>query len=428
MKIKIKEIKLDKDYKRVRKDFGNIEELAESIREHGLLHPIVVDKTDDGYILIAGERRLRACVLLGYDEIEATTFNDVGLEERKIMELEENVKRKDISWPEQVEALRQIHEIRQKQHGTFEGGSVSTGWSMKDTAEEIGSSVAKVCKDLQLADIIRKRPDIAKQIERLPKSAALKTANRIIEAEKMKKLVEEKKINIDADFLLGDCVDLIKRIDDESIDCLITDPPFGIANAASMGKGGATSVMYYNATQTNVSDKETVLKTLRALFQQLRRKLKRGAHIYVFTGMGEMYWKTLEILRANGFIVDDLPLIWNKKRPTTIAKDYHYTSSYEAILFGHNQQMMRPLVKPVMNLFSFANPHNRIHPFQKPYELLEVFINNSTNVGETIIDPFAGSGSTLAAAIRLKRKAIGFEIDEANYGKALKFIAEETKE
>lgn len=58
---------------------------------------------------------------------------------------------------------------------------------------------------------------------------------------------------------------------------------------------------------------------------------------------------------------------------------------------------------------------NKLHPTEKPTELLKFYINNSSNVGDLICDPFAGSGSTLLAAKELDRKYIGYEIDEIYY-------------
>ena len=107
-----------------------------------------------------------------------------------------------------------------------------------------------------------------------------------------------------------------------------------------------------------------------------------------------------------------------------IAKDIHYVSSYEAVLFGYKPPMKRILRKPINNviLISSIAPQKRIHPLQKPFELLKIFIENSSHVGELILDPFAGSASTLIASSRLKRSAIGYEIDSNNYLRAQNFM------
>ena len=67
------------------------------------------------------------------------------------------------------------------------------------------------------------------------------------------------------------------------------------------------------------------------------------------------------------------------------------------------------------NIYSARNPRDKAHPTEKPVELMEHYILNSTEPGETVFDPFAGSGSTLVAAARNGRKWIGCEIDPEYY-------------
>jgi len=108
-KIKIQDIKIEN---RIRKDYGNIEELAQSIKEHGLLQPIVI--TPDN-ILIAGERRLKAVTLLGAEEISAIIKTAIDREEQLLCEIEENEKRKEFTPSERVTyglELEQIERIK----------------------------------------------------------------------------------------------------------------------------------------------------------------------------------------------------------------------------------------------------------------------------------------------------------------------------
>ncbi len=79
---------------RRREDLGDIAGLAASIKRYGLLHPIVVD---DESALIAGERRLRACESLEWNEIEVKRLRDTTEAERREIELEENLRRKDLT-------------------------------------------------------------------------------------------------------------------------------------------------------------------------------------------------------------------------------------------------------------------------------------------------------------------------------------------
>lgn len=94
---------------RQRKELTGINELAESIRSIGLIHPIVV--TPDG-VLVAGERRLRAHQELGLTHISVQFTTDIPREELEAIELEENVKRKALNWKEEVFAVARLHELK----------------------------------------------------------------------------------------------------------------------------------------------------------------------------------------------------------------------------------------------------------------------------------------------------------------------------
>lgn len=93
---------------RIRKDFGNLEELAQDIKENGLINPPVV--TPD-YVLIAGERRLRACKLLGYRQIEVRVMTVNDYEHQLKLEISENENRKEFTFSERVEWARRLEEI-----------------------------------------------------------------------------------------------------------------------------------------------------------------------------------------------------------------------------------------------------------------------------------------------------------------------------
>ncbi len=433
MKIPIKTIKIEKSNdpsSRARTDFGDIERLILSIKEHGFLHPLLVAKlhepqNDYEYVLICGERRLRAAVLAGLADVPVTMREDVTALERKAMELEENLIRKDFTWPEENECLLQLHELRQQIYGPATHAPNNEGWGARQTAEILGRSLGAIGGDLKLAQDLRDRPDLRKKVINIPKAAARKIVNQTIEAEKLRVLVDSQGIDIGVELKLGNCCSLIDEIADRSIDCLLTDPPF--ANPGILATG-VTDKATYNVTESNVSDWQTMLPVYRQLIPKLAKKLKLGAHVYIFCGMGIVYTTLMELLGKSGFLMDDLPIIWHKERVSTMAKDFHYVSCYEACLFGHNGIRKRSLWKARPNLIAVPAIAGqlRVHPLQRPDELLRIMIENSTSPGHVVLDCFAGSGSTLKVARDLQRKAIGFELDEGNFLRAMRWL-EETK-
>lgn len=430
MKINIVDVKVsskDELTKRVRKSKGSLFELAASIEKHGLMHPIVIDKLENGkykWILIAGERRLKAAILTGASKIDATLFSDVDDVGKKEMELEENLLRKQLDWPEQVKALAQIDKLKRKIYGGATRAKGNEGWGIKETAEALGMSIGAVGQDIQLAKNIENRPDLLKKVRRMPKSAARKIVNQTLHTEHLKKQLDVKEITISSDIRLGRCEDLIDELKDNSVDLLITDPPFAVPEIVDVAGSGA-STMTYNVTESNVSTPDVMLKTYEELIPKLFNKMKPAAHIYIFLGMGWYPYLTSK-LRQVGFIVDDLPIIWDKGRPSIMAKDIHYMSCYEAILFGHKPPKTNLLRHPTKNVLSIPAipPQQRVHGLQKPFDLLKILIENSSSPGETVLDCFVGSGATIKAAKQLQRSAIGFELDDGNFLRAQKFVGE----
>ena len=126
---KLDEITVTRE-ERQRSDVSNVKELAESMRRLGLIHPITVTRGNE---LVAGERRLLAAKELGWESIAACILEDLPDEDRLLVQLEENIRRKDISWQDRVEAvctiadiLTQDHEMSHKKMGEYMGQSATT--------------------------------------------------------------------------------------------------------------------------------------------------------------------------------------------------------------------------------------------------------------------------------------------------------------
>jgi len=414
MKIKIAEILIED---RQRTDFGNIEALAFGIKKHGQIAPIVVSLTEppvEGkkYRLIAGERRTRACVFNGMLEIEANLWEDVDALTHAEIELEENMNRKQLSWQEEVASVKKLDEIKRQQYGDSQSGDkYGQAWGLQDTATSLGVSVGMASQDIQLAKDLEAMPGIAQQVASLPKTAARKVIKQAKEKKLLEIQIENKELDLDPSILLGDCTKLVKDLKDASIDLWITDPPFAVKKISDAAKQYG-----YNETETNVGVENVMRATYNVLIPEMFRALKPGAHVYMFYGSA---WHTelLSMLRGAGFEMDDIPLIWDKTRASVMPRDFHYSSSYEPILFGMKPPKTRPLKKPVKNILTFPSipGQMRVHPLQRPEPLLNLMIENSSLPGQTVVDTFAGSGSTIMAAMKLKRKGIGFEIDEGNF-------------
>src|SRR5574344_961102 len=118
-------------------------------------------------------------------------------------------------------------------------------------------------------------------------------------------------------------------------------------------------------------------------------------------------------------------LIWAKNSPIT---NMYYMDSHEYIIFcrkGKAKKINNCGTKSVLNV---DNPRNKLHPTEKPVELMEILINNSSLDGEVVLDPFMGSGSTGVACINTNRNFIGIELDETYFNIAKERIKQAENE
>lgn len=141
---------------RIRKDFGNIEELAKDIEQNGLINPPVVNKE---YTLLAGERRLRACQMLGWEQIPVTMMDTRDAEHELNIEISENDCRKDFSKAERVDYMYRLMRIeKEKARERMNAGGRQifaegeTGKASDKTAAAFGISGETMRKEMQIVE------------------------------------------------------------------------------------------------------------------------------------------------------------------------------------------------------------------------------------------------------------------------------------
>ncbi|OMD20503.1 hypothetical protein BJP48_31385 [Paenibacillus odorifer] len=162
---------------RIREDMGDIAGLAESINARGLLHPIVIDESGN---LIAGHRRLEAHKLLGREEVETRTIADLTEKEKRLIELEENTKRQDLSEYEQSKIIAELvttaKSILTKNTASTNSrkanGRPPKADSLAKVSELISIPRSTIIDSLQHVEAIEKFPEL----ESVPKKLAVKLA------------------------------------------------------------------------------------------------------------------------------------------------------------------------------------------------------------------------------------------------------------
>lgn len=208
----------------------------------------------------------------------------------------------------------------------------------------------------------------------------------------------------------GDCLELIRELPSASVDCIITDPPYFLG-------------MTHNGHKGNFRDLSICQPFYRDLFHEFARVAKPEACIYFFTDWhGYAFYYPLfdEILKAHNM------LVWNKlSGPGNM---YAYT--HELVLFhagkGANIGATN-IITGIRGFNSGAKSTNgeKVHPTQKPVELISKFITDSTKPGSVILDTFGGSGTTAVAAVRTGRRFIVMEQDEGYWLTACKRVEDE---
>ncbi len=426
MKILIKQIRVGK---RARKEFPHLQSVMKSIEDVGLINPLLVHSDGDGfYTLLAGECRLKAVVLLGWVDVDCTTREQLSPIMKLSIELEENIRRKQLEWTERVDLVRQLDEAQRDIHG-HGSKDFPKGHNVDKLAVLTGLSRTQAALQVGFAKKLLDRPDVKEKVKDLPMHAAVKRFDQIVAAEDMERQQKEGVIRVVKDLRLGDCLELIKGIDGGTVDCVVTDPPFGISGLEeNSSKASSTSrpVSYRMMLDKEDNlDLDGVEHLMGRLIPQLARVMVRGGHLYMFF-CHDMYGSLRVLLEMEGFLVSPVPLIWDKMRTTHPFNGYGYPASYEPILFAQLGEKSRRLTECQRDILSYkpVESGDKIHPFEKPLALLTRLITQSTYKGQVVLDPFAGSGSTLVAARMCGRSCIGFESGEEHFRLAQKRLME----
>ena len=200
-----------------------------------------------------------------------------------------------------------------------------------------------------------------------------------------------------------DAVDWLRDQPSESVDLLITDPAY--ESLEKHRAVGTTTRLKHSKASSNDWFKVFPNARLGELFHEVFRVLKRNTHFYLMCDAETMFIAKPEAERA-GFRFWK-PLVWDKR---TIGMGYHYRARYEFILFFEKgKKRLNDL--GIADVISVPRVH-RGYPAEKPFEVAEVLIGQSSQPGELVADPFMGSGSVGVAAARLGRRFLGNDLNQ----------------
>lgn len=397
------------------------QELVGSIERLGLMHPLVVRKVGTSLVLVAGERRLRAVkeifelggtIRFNGEETPLLPVNELGeLSPLDAMEaeLEENIRRVDLSWQERALAEKALLELRQAQAEAAGTPISQTEVAAEARGDNPGAAQA-FSKSIVLANNLH-RPEV-----RAAKTAseAYKSLTRSLETERN----VEKAQALGKDFLGSkhrlynkDCLEFLNTAieDGMTYDVIITDPPYGMgADEFGDSGGGAAGAHFYS------DDAQYFTEVVLGAVELFSSVTAPDAHLYLFCDFAR-FGLLQETLVLTGWRVFRTPLIWWK--PSAFRAPWPEQGpqrKYECILYAVKGDLK--CTRLAGDVIQMAPEQNLGHHAQKPVELYKELLSRSVRPGMKVLDPFCGTGPIFPAAHALSAIATGVELDEGAFG------------
>lgn len=217
----------------------------------------------------------------------------------------------------------------------------------------------------------------------------------------------------------GDSRELCNRFKLGSVNCVITDPPFGVDNQSNMAV--TQEGKQYARKIANDESPEVAIRVFGEVMDVLLPRTAPDCDLYVFTAYQVLkeWLHMLDNLGGRYGFIRKAILVWEKDGPGMGDLD-SWGQGHEFIVFlkkgrRPSSDRRRSGVLHVPQI----RPKDLIHPHEKPTALLELLIKHSTDQRDFIVDPFGGSGSLARAARNTQRSAVCIEYDETNYKLAL---------
>jgi DNA modification methylase len=214
-----------------------------------------------------------------------------------------------------------------------------------------------------------------------------------------------------------DCVDgMRERVEDNSVACLLTDPPFGVNYGVGAGDFSTSAERSTLENNETLGEARELLDDVLSVFSE---KATDDCHAYIFANH-KSETMVRELLDRHGWTLRS-QLVWVKDSPMGLAALGNnvrsaYAPKHETAIFATREsENTRPVSNFTDTVFEIPRVNNAEHPTEKPVPLLGPLVRNSTLEGELVCDPFMGSGATAIAAIQNDRDYVGFELDEDNY-------------
>lgn len=217
----------------------------------------------------------------------------------------------------------------------------------------------------------------------------------------------------------GDSIIEMEKLEDSSIDLVITDPPYGIDYSSNYSKYDDYVTKH---TIANDSELDETIDLLDKALEVLYKKTKENAHVYIFTSW-KVYPEFKEVV-SKYFDVKNM-IVWNKGNASMGDLEGSWGNQHELVIFAtKGRRKLNTRKFDIINVNRVPTT-KAIHPTQKPEEVIKVMLEASAHSKDTVIDPFMGSGSTIKAVKEYGNlNYIGIELDRERYEKAVTYISD----
>jgi len=443
-RIPLTDVLVDRDA-RQRRDL-DVSDLVPSIRARGVLQPIIVEGQPEDqppYRLVAGERRLEASRLAGWADIPVRFSCDLSRVELRIIELEENVKRKDLIWQDAAAALAEIHLLYT---------DLDPDWTQGETADAVGLSIGTVSlylkvhsqmhdAKIQTAGTVREAYNILGRRDQRAMGNALEDLIGVGASVVSQGATDESEAETEASMgtdgdgsgNTGHIADDGRVVSAKAPDSIIvesflqwapqyTGPKFNLIHCDfpyGVDLFGAKDTRQMKKVETYDDQSSTYFELLECLCKNLDRFMSLSGHL--------MFWYSEKHGEATRDMFAKLapslelqihPLIWVKSDNAGLVEDVRRKPRhiYETCLLASRGD--RHLVGPKGDAYSSPTDKS-LHPSTKPEPMLRHFMGMLVDINSTCFDPTAGSGAALRAAESLgASRVFGLEINPETAGLA----------
>lgn len=448
-RIKLSEVVIKENRQRQQFDPEALQELKNSIEDGQLLHPPVLRSEGGRMVLVAGERRMKVISeifeLGGKFTHNGEIFEDGWMPyvdlgelshlEAEEAELDENLRRRDLTWQEHAAAVARLHQLRVQQKEMANDELLQSmnpitavnaelpSHTVADTAEELTGR-----RDGSYQDQVRKEIIVAKHLDN-PAVAKAKSAD---EAFKILKRQEEQARNIELAKTVGasfnadkhtllniNCLEFMANpANVGKFDVILTDPPYGMG-AQDFGDGGGK----FDGIEHHYDDSyESWQKLMQAWCPLTFAIAKPQAHAYIFCDI-DRFHELKSMMEKAGWYVFRTPLINHKINSGRVPlPDQGPRRQYEILLYAIKGK--KPVTHIYPDVISTSADENMSHGAQKPVSLYQNLLQRSVRPGDKVIDTFAGTGPIFPAAHTYQCEATGLEMNPEYYALSLKRLQE----